>query len=183
MSQESFFEIEIASCLALHWSSLLMLLCLFMVCGISHFGYNGATICLRFHRQHSPPTRKSSAIHSRTHDIRALPLPRRFVPFLSQRRRPVCKHWLCLVLATRYTALFTDFRGWANNYSQSGRFQILPTSRRERRSSIVFIRKIFQKCCQKNRIANIFLQRKTFKFEKPKRPNEIFKARSQKHAK
>jgi len=35
-----FFEIEIKSCLALYWRSLLMLLRLVMVCDIANFGYN-----------------------------------------------------------------------------------------------------------------------------------------------
>jgi len=33
------FEIKIKSCLALYWSSLLMLLYIFMICEIAHFGY------------------------------------------------------------------------------------------------------------------------------------------------
>jgi len=39
-----FLRNEIKSCLALYWNSLLMLLRLFMVCGIAHFGFTGVTI-------------------------------------------------------------------------------------------------------------------------------------------
>jgi len=49
-----------------------MLLLLFMVCDIAHFGYNGATVCTLIHRQLSAPMRKPSSIH-----CCARPIPQR----------------------------------------------------------------------------------------------------------
>jgi len=42
----------------------MILLWLFMVLEIAHFGYNGVTVCILIHQQLSAPTRKSSPIHS-----------------------------------------------------------------------------------------------------------------------
>jgi len=56
------------SCLAFYWNSLLMLLWLFMVWEIAHFGCNGATVCILINRQLSALMRKSSPIHSCTYD-------------------------------------------------------------------------------------------------------------------
>jgi len=71
------FSSKFKFCLALYWSSVLTLLWLFMVCVITHFAYNGATVCMLIYRQLSAPIRKSSPIHSCTYAgiIRALPLP------------------------------------------------------------------------------------------------------------
>jgi len=43
-----------------------MLLGLFMVCEIAHFGYNGATVCILIHRQLSASKWKSSPIELET---------------------------------------------------------------------------------------------------------------------
>ena len=50
ISLEFFVEIWFKSCLALHWSSSLILLWIFMACVNAHFGYNGATVCVLIHR-------------------------------------------------------------------------------------------------------------------------------------
>ena len=63
--QKNVFAITLRLTLAWHcargWSSsLLILLWLFMVCEIAHFGYNSATVCILIHRQLSAPIWKSS---------------------------------------------------------------------------------------------------------------------------
>jgi len=58
--QKNVFEITIRLTLAWHcvgdWNSLLLILLgLFMVYKIAHFGYNSATVCILIHRQLSAP--------------------------------------------------------------------------------------------------------------------------------
>jgi len=62
------FEIETRPCLALHWSSFRMLLLLFMVCGIAHFGCYSATVCILIPWQLSAPVRRCFPMHSCTYD-------------------------------------------------------------------------------------------------------------------
>ena len=54
--------------LALYWSSLLILLSLFMACEIAHFGCNSAIVCILIQWQLTALMRKSSLIHSCTYD-------------------------------------------------------------------------------------------------------------------
>jgi len=71
-----FFQIRIKSRLALYWSTDLPWL--FVVCEITHFGQNGATVCMLIHRQLS--ARKSLPFTPvlTIRIIRALPLPRNY---------------------------------------------------------------------------------------------------------
>jgi len=89
------FEIKIKSCLALYWSSLLMLLLLFRVCEIAHFGQNSATVWILIHRQLSEPIQKLSPIHSCSYNQNhySASTSRRHYRISIGRRRPACQRW------------------------------------------------------------------------------------------
>ena len=86
----------------MQWSSLLMLLWLFMNFKIAHFGgCNGATVCILIHWQLSAPIRKSSPIHSCTciqNDKSTSSTS--WSHFYRGDADHVCQRWACFVFAT-----------------------------------------------------------------------------------
>ena len=83
--------------MALYWSSLLILIWLFMVCKIAQFGYDAATVCILIHRQLSAPMRKSSSIHSCPYDQNhsSFPLPQCHcrISMADTQTWPICQTW------------------------------------------------------------------------------------------
>ena len=115
----------------------------------------------------------NSSLNFQDQNHRALPFLGVIVVLLSRRRRPVYKRWDCLMLlgneCTHFQLLrektfsnLTSLKCYEHQNAGVGLIQ--------------HYHRIFQACCRKKCIVNIFLQRKLFQRKKFKRPNEFFKA-------
>jgi len=130
-----------------------------------------AAVSILVHRQLSAPMRKSSPIHSCTHDQNHKSTSS--TPLSHFYRRAYFE------LTTQYTlrsaVVHTIPVVTQKIYFETRISQILLTSERERRSNLEFITKILHICCQNrwNSRPTIFLQRNLFQ---PKKAKRIFYA-------
>ena len=137
----NFFKIWIKPCLALYWTSLLMLLWLFMVCEIPPFRCS-------FSHIHSRKSLTFTLVLTTT-IIRALPLPRRHCPIFTAEMQ-TCPQALNLLSAyntltvRECTSVIVQ-----KNCFESHILQIIPASERGHRYNVAFMTETLQKCCGK----------------------------------
>ena len=103
-----------------------------------------------------------------TRIIRALPLRHIIATFLSQRRRPVCKRWACLVLTTHYTVhvLSSDYAKDVYRIYHPSNFNI-------RTRASVYYHKNFEKASPKKWNSKYFFGEEMFQRKKSKKKNNF----------